>query len=223
MLTLTAKTRKEFGKKAKHLRGQGMLPAILYGPGIKNLPLEISLKEFKEIYQETGKSSLLSLKVKEKEKEKEFTVLIHKLERDPVTLEPIHVDFYQPNLKEEVEATVPLVFVGESKAVKDLKGTLVQTISEVEVKALPLDLPKEIEVNIESLQTFDDVIKIKDLKVSPNVKILKDSEEIVAQVLPPEKVEEELAKPIEEKVEEVEKVEEKEEKETEAPKEEAKE
>jgi large subunit ribosomal protein L25 len=209
------------GKKTKHLRKQGLIPAILYGSGIKNLPLVVDLKEFKKVYKEAGKSSLISLKVEGKEKAKDFVVLIHDLETHPITLEPIHIDFYQPNLKEEVEATVPLVFVGESKAVKDLKGTLVQNISEVEVRALPLDLPKEIKVNIDSLETFEDTIKIKDLKVSPNVKILREPEEIVAQVLPPEKVEEELAKPIEERVEEIERVEEKEKEEEELAQEES--
>lgn len=234
MLSLTAKIREISGKKVKTLRKKEKIPAILYGPGIKNLPLEINSKEFEKIYKEAGESSLIQLKIEDdpekisprfngarKPKIKEFSVLIHDIERDPLTLKPIHVDFYQPKLKEEVEAMVLIVFEGESKAVKELGGTLVKNISEVKVKALPLSLPKEIKINIEKLKTFDDEILISDLKLSEGVKVLKDPKEIIAFVAQPEKIEEELAKPIEEKVEEVEKVEKKE-KEEEIPPEETK-
>jgi large subunit ribosomal protein L25 len=215
MLSLSAKIRKDLGgKKVKALRKKGIIPAILYGPGIKNLPLEIDSKEFEKILREAGESSLIKLQIgDEKMRNKEFTVLIHEIEKDPLTLKPIHIDFYQPKLKEEVEVLVPLIFEGESKAVKELGGTLVKNISEVRVKALPLNLPKEIKVSIEKLRTFEDEIFVSDLKLPEGVKILKDPREIVAFAAPPEKVEEELAKPVEEKVEEVEKVVEKKEEE----------
>ena len=134
-------------------------------------------------------------------------VLIHNTEKDPLTGDLIHIDFYQPRMGEEIEVKVPLVFEGEALAVKELGGTLVKNISEIEVKALPVKLPKEIIVQVEDLKTFEDRILIKDLLLPEGVKSLKDPEEIVALVVPVEKVEEELEKPIEEKVEEVEKVE----------------
>ena len=205
MLSLSAKIRKEFGKKVKVLRKKGILPGVLYGPKIETSPLEIDLKEFEKIYKEAGESSLISLEIDKKK----FLVLIHEVKLDPLTEKPIHVDFYQPSLEEKVTAEVPLVFEGEAPAVKDLGGTLVKNISEVEVKALPQNLPHEIKVNIDRLKTFEDSILIKDLIVSKEVKILKEPKEVVVAVSPPEKVEEELEKPIEEKVEEVEKVEEK--------------
>ena len=205
MFSLSAKIRKEFGKKTRVLRKKGILPAVLYGPKIKKvLPLEIDFKEFEKVYKEAGESSLVSLNIKG---EKSATVLIHEVKRDPLALKPIHVDFYQPSLEEETTVKVPLIFEGEAKVCKELGGTLVRNIQEVEVKALPQNLPKEIIVNIEVLKTFEDNILIKDLKLPGGVKILKDPEEIVASVAPPTKVEEELVKPIEEKVEEVEKVE----------------
>ncbi len=211
MLALSAKIRKEVGKKVKNLRKKGILPGVLYGPKIKNISLQVDLKEFEKIYKEAGESSLISLEI---DKTK-FLVLIHEVKLDPLTEIPLHVDFYQPRLEEEVEVTVPLVFEGFSPAVKDLEGTLVKNISEIEVKAKPQNLPHEIKVNIEKLKTFEDNILVKDLAVPKEVKILKEPEEIVALVTPPEKVEEELEKPIEEKVEEVEKVEEKKEEEEE--------
>lgn len=204
MINITAKIRKELGKKVKNLRKKGILPGVLYGPKIETLSLEIDLKEFEKVYQAAGESSLIQLSVGQKK----FLVLIHAVEIDALSQKPIHVDFYQPKLDEEITATIPLVFEGEPQACKDLGGTLVRNIHEVEVRALPQNLPHEIRVNIEKLKTFEDNILIKDLVLPKEVKILKEPEETVALVTPPEKIEEELEKPVEEKVEEVEKVEE---------------
>ena len=206
MLTLSAKIRKETGKKTKKLRQKGILPGVLYGPEIKKaISLELDCKAFEQVYSEAGESSLISLEV---DKDK-FLVLVHDLKLDPLKEGPTHVDFYQPRLDEEVEVTVPIIFEGESAAVKDLGGTLVKNISEIEIKALPQKLPHEVRINIAGLKTFEDHILVKDLGLPEGVKVLQEPEEIIASVSPLEKVEEELVKPIEEKVEEVEKAEEK--------------
>ena len=204
MFSLSAKIREN--KKSKVIRQEGVLPAILYGPGVKNLSLQIDEKEFEKIYQEAGASSLISLEIGAEK----FQVLVHEIQRDPLSNNFIHIDFYQPSLKEETEAKIPLVFEGEAPAVKELSGTLVKHIQEIEVKALPQNLPHEIKVNIEGLKTFEDNVLVKDLPAPEGVKILKEPEEIVASVAPLKKVEEELEKPIEEKVEDVEKAGEKE-------------
>ena len=202
MVTISAKIRNVFGKKLKTLRKKGILPGVAYGPELKSTPLELDLKEFEKVYKIAGESSLISLDLKGKKEKK--LVLIREVEVDPLTERPIHVDFYHPRLKEKVTATVPLVFKGESPAVKELGGTLVKNISELEIKALPQNLLHEIEVDIGSLKTFEDDILVRDLNVPSGVKILRNPEEIIASVVPPENVEEELEKPIEEKVEEVE-------------------
>ncbi len=205
MIELKAKIRKDTGKKVEKIRKQGMVPAVLYGPTIKSQSLEIDLKEFEKIYKEAGESSLISLTLAKEN----FLVLIHAVEINALSQKPIHVDFYQPRLDEEIEATIPLVFEGEAAAARDLGGTLVKNIHEVEVKALPQNLPHEIKVNIDKLKTFEDSILIQDLPLPQGVKVLKEADEAVVFVASPEKIEEELAKPIEEKVEEVEKVAEK--------------
>ena len=209
MLSLKAKIRKIQGKKVKALRKKGILPAVLYGPKIKTENIEVNLKEFQKVFTEAGESTLISL---ETDKDK-YLVLIHEIKYNALTSEPIHTDFYQPSLTEEVEVRVPIILDGEAPAVRTLGGTLIKNISEIEVKALPQNLPKEIKVNVEGLESFEDSILIKDLKLSKDVKISRNPEEIVAHVAPPEKVEEELEKPIEEKVEDIERVEEKKEKE----------
>ena len=205
MLTVSAKIRKILGKQTKNLREKSILPAVLYGPKAENLSLEIDAKKFEKIYQEAGKSSLISIEIDGKK----IPVLIHEIQRDPLSDKILHVDFYQAPLEEKIAAKIPLVFEGESPAVKELGGTLVKVIHELEIKAKPEDLPKEIKIDISTLKTFEDAILVKDLKVSEGVEILKNPEEIVVEAKPAEKIEEELVKPVEEKVEEVEKVEEK--------------
>ena len=204
MFSLSAKIRKEVGRKTKTLRDKGVLPAVLYGPKIKNENLEVDLKEFEKVYEAAGESTLISLEVAGKKK---YLVLVYDLKRDPLKDRPVHVDFYQPSLEEKIKVKVPIILEGEAEAVRNLGGTLIKNIAEVEVKALPQNLPKEIKINIAGLKTFEDTVLIKDLKLAEGAEILRNPEEIVVQVRPPEKVEEELKKPIEEKVEEVEKIE----------------
>lgn len=204
MISLSAKIRKDFGKKVKSIIKADKIPAVVYGPGVKNISIVIDYKDFQKIFKQAGESSLVELNI-DGEKEKK-PVLIHEIQKDPVSDKFIHVDFFQASLKEEVEATVPLVFLGVAPAEKDFGGTLVKNIAEVEVKALPQNLPHEIKVSINGLKNFGDHILIKDLILPENVKILKKPNEIVASVAQQQKIEEELEKPIEEDVESVEKV-----------------
>jgi len=208
MIKLSAKIRMETGKKTSILKKSGRIPAVVYGHKIKNVLLDVEYKEFQKVLREAGESSLIELNIEE-EKEKR-PVLVHDLQKDPVSDKFIHIDFFQISLTEEVQVKVPLVFEGTSLAVKDLGGTLVKNISELEVKALARNLPHEIKVSIDSLNNFGDHILVKDLVLPKDVKISLKPDEIVVSVAQPAKVEEELAKEIEEKVEDVEKVEKKE-------------
>lgn len=203
MISLQATIRNIFGKKTKSLKNQGKIPAVVYGPKEKNFSIEVDEKEFKKVLHKAGESSLVELDVEKSKK----PVLIHEIQKDPVSGKIIHVDFYQADLKEEVEVAIPLVFEGVAPAEKDLGGTLNKNMLEIEVKALPQNLPHEIKVDITSLKTFEDHILVKDLVIPANVTVSKNPDEIVAQVLPPQKVEEELATEITEDVENVEKVE----------------
>jgi len=205
MISLSAKIRKETGRKTSVLKNSGRIPAVVYGHKIKNISLDIDYKEFQKVLREAGESSLIELNI-EDEKEKRL-VLVHDLQKDPVTDKFIHIDFFETSSKEEVEVKVPLVFEGTSLAVKDLGGTLVKNISELEIKALPQNLPHEIKVSIDGLNTFENHILVKDLVLPKDVKVLAKPDEIVVSVIQPSNVEEELAKEIEEKVEDVEKVE----------------
>lgn len=205
MITLSVKIRKETGKKTEALRKKGIIPAVLYGPGVKDVLTEVNEKDFERVFKQTGESSLVDLKIEgEKEGRKVF---VHDVQKNPVTDKFMHIDFFQASLKDEIEIKIPLVFEGTSLAIKDFGANLVKNITEIEVKALPHNLPHNIKVDISKLLKIGDHVLVNDLIVPKEVKVLKKPDEIIVSAVEPEKVEEELEKPIEEKVEEVEKVE----------------
>lgn len=201
MLELKATLRDQLGKKVKKTRKSGQIPAVLYGHGIKSQPVWILAKDFTKVFGKAGESTLIRLEIGDKR----ANVLIHDIQKDPLSDEVLHVDFYQVRMDEKIKTKVPLVFVGEAPAVKAEGGVLVKNIQEVDVEALPQYLPHHLEVNISSLKNFDDHIFINDLPIFNSVKVLAEGNEIVASVIPP-RSEEELAaleEKVEEKVEEV--------------------
>ncbi len=183
MLSLSAKIRSKEKEKNDELRKQELIPAVLYGPGIKNQSLSVKAKEFERVFQEAGESTMIKIEIKGNG---EAAALIREVIIHPLDEKIAHIDFYQPNLKQEVEATVILVFKGESPAVKVLGGSLVKSFDEIEVKALPLELPHDIKVDLDKLKTFQDNILIKDLELPSGVKSLRGPDEVVATVVPPE-------------------------------------
>jgi len=199
MIQLGSQTRNKEEKLAQ-IRQEGLIPGVLYGPKTKSAIVKVEEREFQKVYSEAGESSLIQLQ----SQEGDSPVLIREVQRDPLKGNFIHIDFYQPPLDEVIQVTVPLVFEGEALAVKDLGGTLFRNIQEVEVKALPQNLPHEIVVDISSLTTFEDKILIENLVHEETVEILRESEDVVAQVAETTDVEVELEQPVEENVEAVE-------------------
>ena len=192
-MELKAQIREKLGKKVRSLREQGILPAVLYRKGKENINLQMDAAGFKKVFDEAGETSAVTLKIEGGNgeiKNKERSALIHDMAHDPLTGDVIHVDFYEVKLDEKTTASVPLVFAGESLAIKTNGGTLIKSMTEVEVEALVRDLPRQIEVDISVLETFDIIIHVKDLKVPGNVKILAEAEEIVALAMAPRKEEE---------------------------------
>ncbi|MDA1337163.1 MAG: 50S ribosomal protein L25 [bacterium] len=220
MIQLAAQKREVTGKKVEALRKEGFIPAVLYGPGSDPVVLSVAKKEFDVAYKEVGESSLISLGVAKENK----LVLIRGVQHHPLSDFAIHIDFYQPKLDEKIKIMVPVHLDGEADAVKSFEGTLIQNIHEVEVSALPQDLPSEITVDVSVLKTLEDRILVSDLPVHAKVEILSDPEWIVAQVVH-EEIVEEVASPAEDEaaaVAAIEKVEGKKKEEGEAPAEEQK-
>lgn len=164
------------------------LPAILYGKGLENQVLKVKKLDFERVFAAAGESNLINLDYGSGE----VKVLVKDIQRDILKYTFTHVDFYQVNMKEKIKAEIVLHFVGEAKAVKELGGMLMRETHELEVECLPTDLVDHIDVDISVLKTYDDVIKIKDLILPPNMKLLHHhDEDLVAQVVEP-KAEEEV-------------------------------
>jgi len=124
---LNVEKRKDIGRKVKFLRREGILPANIYGKKIKSLAVQLSTKSFLPVLKEVGETGLLELKVTDEEKTR--PVLIHAVQFHPTSGEPLHADFYQVDLKEKVTTKVPVELIGESLAVKDKIGILIQPLS----------------------------------------------------------------------------------------------
>jgi len=220
-LFLKAKTRKILGNRVQTLRRKNLIPAVVYGHGLKTNPLVIEYKPFEKIYLTAGESSLIDLGIDEKDSVK---VLIQDVQTDPISGSYLHVDFHQVKMTEKITTEVILDFVGESRAVKELGGILVRNLDQVRIECLPKDLIHSIKVDISTLDTFEKIIRVADLKLPAGIEVKDKQEEVITLVQPP-RTEEELKeleeKPEEAKVEEVEKVEKKEEAE-EKPEEQAK-
>lgn len=188
-MLLNAQKREIKGKKVESLRMKGLIPCILYGWGEKSSQMiSVDKKEFQKVWSEAGSSSLIELDVDGAKKD----VLIHSVAINPLKDEPMHIDFYAARMDKLIETSVPIVFDGESPAVKNLGGALVKVMHEVLVEALPKNLPSEILVNLESLITFNDKIKVADLKLPSDVIAKANPDDAVALVEAP-KVEEEEA------------------------------
>ena len=175
---LTLKVEKRVPGTGKTLRTGGKMPAVLYGHKEVSTPISISLMDFKKVWKEAGESSVISLSGVGEEKE----ALIHDVDFEPITGEPRHADFYIIEKGRKVQVKVPLNFIGIAPAVKEMGGILVKVIHEVEVEAIPKDLPHEIEVNISKLENFESKIEVKDITVPTGVKILAKPNEVVALV-----------------------------------------
>lgn len=188
-INLIAQKRDLLGKKVKQLRMQGQLPAVFYGQGNEGENIAISLGDFKKAYKKAGSSSLIDLEIGEA---KPVKTIVKRVQFHPVNDQPLHVDFYKIKMDEAITTSLPLNFLGESAAVKELEGNLITNKDSIEIECLPADLVSHIDVDIGKLATFDDVIKISDLNIPANIKVLDDLEETVVLVTPP-RSEEELA------------------------------
>jgi large subunit ribosomal protein L25 len=174
---LTAEPRKITGKKVKKLRRDGILPANVYGKGIKSQSLQLPLKDFLKVFEEAGETGVVDLTYGKDT----VPVLIHNLHTDYRNT-PLHADFFQVNLKEKVTAMIHVELIGEAKAETEKTGLIEKITNEVEVEALPTNLPDKLEANIENLENVDDQILASDLKMPADVALMTDPNQVIVKV-----------------------------------------
>ncbi len=202
-IVLKAKLRDIVQEKVKKIRRDGWLPLVVYGQKKDNINLMVNFNEFVKVYRAAGNNTIVELDVEGSEKE---NVLLVEIDYHPLTDLPRHADALRVNMLEKISTSVPINFVGVAKAVKDLGGTFIANISSFDVTCLPADLPKVIDVDISALNTFEDMIYVKDVVISDKVKIERELDDVVAKVAEPRSAEElaELDKEVEENVDKVE-------------------
>lgn len=166
------------GKKVRVLRKDGVLPANVYGKQMTSIAVQLPAKDFAELYKKVHETGLVDLTVEGKV----YPVLIHNVQRHPITHDPLHADFFKVNLKEKITANIPVVMVGEAQAVTDKKGVLLQLLSELEVEALPTDLPEHIEISVEKLAEVDEQITVAEIKAPANTVITNDPAQAVFRI-----------------------------------------
>jgi large subunit ribosomal protein L25 len=188
-LELTLDPRETQGKANKRLRRSGIVPGVVYGKGEGSTNVQVEAKTFEVLYRAAGKTSVVKFRLPgDRQATSGF---IKSVQRHPLSGQALHVDYYLVNLNVEMEVDVPLVFTGVAPAVEETGGTLLHNLSSVRVKALPTDIPHEIEVNVSTLVSLDVAIHVKDLNFNRDlVHLMTDGETLVATVVPP-RVEEE--------------------------------
>jgi len=196
---LDAKKRSVLGSKVKRLRREGWVPGVIYGHGFEPIPLQFDKFDLKSVLSQIGGSQLINIKVDDADGP-EFA-LLREVQRDVITGDLLHVDFYRVMMTETITTEIPLLTTGESPVAEQKEGILLHGVSEIEVECLPGDLVDAIEVDLSELTEIGQAILVGDLAVPSGINILTDPDEVIARLVPLEEVE--LEKPAAEVEEEL--------------------
>lgn len=180
-LTVTGRDTKT---SPKNMRKAGTVPAVIYG-NEKNTSVQCAMKELNTVYVKAGENTLVELHLEGKK----IPCLIHSISFDPVTGNYEHVDFYAVDMKKKVTTRVPVVFTGESPAVKNLGGVLLTVHSELEVSCLPTDIPSHFTADLTGLENLHDSITVSKLQIPSGVTLKESPETVILVVQEPRKEE----------------------------------
>jgi large subunit ribosomal protein L25 len=181
-IVLNAELRTATGKAVKHLRTEGLVPAVMYGHFTEPVNLQVDARLMSQVLGEAGTNRLITLSVQGVKDDRR--VLLRELQRDAITHALLHVDFYEVVMTEKITAEVPVVLVGASAIVEEGEGILFQGVDSIEIECLPGDLPANIEIDLAPLAEIDDGVQVGDLDLGAAIKVLSDPEETVVRILP---------------------------------------
>ena len=186
-ITLTAKKRETLSKgNLKASRKQGLIPSVVYGAGEKTTPLFINEKDLTKILR-TGSATNVIIKLQYNSTVK--NVLMKEIQKDVLSLKPLHIDFQIVSMEKEVEVNVPIKITGEAPGVKSQGGILEHITREIRVRCLPAKIPAAVSVDVSSLNIGNN-ITLKELKVAADVEVMGDPNLIILHIVAPTKIEE---------------------------------
>jgi large subunit ribosomal protein L25 len=179
-MELEAQRRTIVGKKVRKLRREGLIPAVVYGFGLEK-PQSITLtrREIERVYVQMGRSAIIRLRV---EGGAFRSVLIHDVQFDNTHRYLTHVDFLAPNMNQVLTVGVPLALVGESPAVRTDNGILVQDLTEVQVSALPDQIPAALTLDVSHMTEISAQITAGDLELPEGVTLITPAEDVIVTV-----------------------------------------
>lgn len=199
-LKLQATHRNVLGKKTRFLRRQGITPAHLYGHNIESLTLQCDATELQHLIAQAGRTRLINLEI---DGDKPKSVFVREIQRDEITRQLLHVDFYQVKRTEKIAVDVPIVFVGEAPAMKEKGRMLAHGITRLSIECLPGNVPPQIEIDLSPLEELEQTIHVKDIVLGPDITVNADPEQLVVKVSEAivKEVVEEVVAEVEEEVE----------------------
>jgi len=183
-LSLDATLRTQLGRQAKSLLADGMLPAAVYRHGNESLHITVKADDFARVYKRAGTSRAVQLRV---EDGPPMQVLVHRIERNPITTHLRHAVLLELRMTEKVTIEIPVRFVGEAPAVEAFDANILTQCERIRISALPGDLPTHVDADLGQIKTLQDSIHVGDLKLPATVAILNDPDEVVATAIPPVK------------------------------------
>jgi large subunit ribosomal protein L25 len=195
-IELLATTREILGKKVRFLRRQGITPAHLFGHNVESIALQCDTAQLKRILAQTGQTMIICLKVDEEKKPR--NVVIREVQREPLSSELLHVDFYQVSMVEKIRVEVPIVSLGEAPALKLKENFLLQELNNLSIECLPSKIPNIVELDLASLTETGQTIHVEDIILDKGVTVLNNPQQLVVKigVRPTEKLVEEEAKEV---------------------------
>ncbi|MFC1813175.1 50S ribosomal protein L25/general stress protein Ctc [Thermodesulfobacteriota bacterium] len=197
LIELKSNIRTSVGKgKAKALRREKRVPAVLYGPETDPVLLSVNMKDLDHVMKNSSAGQLILNLVVQNGESYTKTTMVKELQIHPVSRNFLHVDFYEVSMDRKLKVKVPVVIKGKAKGV-ELGGMLQILRHELEVLCLPLEVPESIEVDVTDLD-MGDSIHIEDISLAGNIEFSEESNFTVVTILTPT-IEEE---PVEEEEEE---------------------
>lgn len=160
-MQLTGQKRQKLGKNVDSLRQERLIPAVIFGKGLESLPISVDYNEFSDVFGKVGETSVIDLLI---EGEK-HPVLVKEIQEHHITSEPIHVGFYEVNLKEKTRANIPVEVINEEQndLIKSGEAIVLLILDEIEVEALPTDFPEKFIIDATNLPEIDSTLSIGDL------------------------------------------------------------